>query len=1278
MALAPTTHREVRLTPKPASPSHILHIDTTSPRQSLLRAGSKRTFDHISSSHDEDTYARKHLATEGSLFFRSTTRSPRNILWRLLDDRKVLEIQGVDLVKDQEHKNADTWLTFRVEFKHEVLEKGVQFADAEETDALVGFVLTAGKELITLTLKRDLLTRPSVPTDFDSSTCVQKYTSSFLTARQPYRFHAVSSLELLVSLADGGLIRLERKGNESGSLWRETFFSEGGWRGTLTLKGLNPFAGRPTVKYGSVELDPTAIADMAKSPDGKFVWTVSLDHYLRAWSTATGRIVLKQDLLGGNEDQRNRNPYTMSAEQGRLLQIVQLALPEEEGAVSRMDQDDKYAIIVHSPREHEFKIYDVTYTTSVDGESIHAQDLQPSTRLIPPVDELMNTNIWHLEHFHVQPGAAWQETQFWIRARSGALCKTFRTQLDLLDNDDSALNIAGVWSRSWSTVDTGPLTVDALRLCADFPGEDAITDGAVTSSERWLQFLFSPGRFTLPSLGTALYMYRKARGLSSTSSSRGLQTTEAPLQERLTSAVTAKVLLGRSANDQPDYQRYQADIHSQWRAYFAVLSHLHARRHEPVGFAFDGTTELPWSVCADFVAPIRSCSDFELREANTELPYDDSDIGQVHPHLLSTIYPDDESVYLSRLLTAAKELRQELSPEAKQLIRSTAHRDCMTLSQDPPEQSRTQSLFNTWNLDEEVTPDVFDDLNAAVENLGGLTSLKNENFERLLDWLDEGLDVSGPKEHRLLARYGADMTLAIAREMVLRAESTVLDLLVVVVFVAGGLEEPLDAEFDAEELYVNLLARYKRIRLLGWLLEHERETTLLIGEGTTITENVTILEDIHLSRWRAVAAEQTPLPQRLTLWTALWLSSLRLDDEVGWEELTTHILTRLITKNEPDLGTDFLSFCSKSTDSSIYIHARLHLLTGRLAQASRDFHSAAEGLSTTKKMHDSLDLLLSADERADLGTGKAGFYSHVASLFERLKAYSYVVEFAQSALEHTTQPHDFRASIAALDLKKGVDSPVGVRMEVAVQEARLLRLNEGWNDLLARLFNALLATGRFAEAWGVLGKVEDEGFVGWGVRGLVQGCVKQGCVEVLLGLPFEDAGVLGREVDGVLEEMARREMGSGLGSGSGSGPPSYQLLYALRTQRGDFRAAAEILYEHLQRLLANPHDPVNQDPEDGSVVRCYTLLLNTLACCDGGSDEEAWILAEPILGVSAQGARRELVRLGDLRREFAGELDRREGLLRGRFPVSGFGGGVGGGGGSGSGKRGGRMEVDVL
>lgn len=192
MAQIPILYRSTHLTPSPASPSHILDINTS--QRSLLRAGTKRAFDDISG-HDEDAYARKHLATEASVFFRSKSRFPRSILWRVLDDRQVLEIQAVDLVKERGLGDTDGWITFRVRVEGGMLDGGVQFADSEGGDAVEAFVLTGKKELVTIRLGRDLLTRASVPGDFNGSACVKRYTSNFLNVRNPYRFIAASSLQ---------------------------------------------------------------------------------------------------------------------------------------------------------------------------------------------------------------------------------------------------------------------------------------------------------------------------------------------------------------------------------------------------------------------------------------------------------------------------------------------------------------------------------------------------------------------------------------------------------------------------------------------------------------------------------------------------------------------------------------------------------------------------------------------------------------------------------------------------------------------------------------------------------------------------------------------------------------------------------------------------------------------------------------------------------------------------------------------------------------------------
>ncbi|KAK5116029.1 hypothetical protein LTR62_000485 [Meristemomyces frigidus] len=1263
MSQAPTTHREVPLVPAPVSPAHILHIDTSGNRQSLLRAGSKRTFDDIGS-QGEDAYAHKHLATEGSLFFRSrTSRSPRNILWRVLEDRKVLEIQGVDLVKEQEHQNADAWLTYRLEFKHEILEKGVQFADVRESDALSCFVLTAGKELITITLKRDLLTRPNVPLELDVSTCVRKYSSSFLAARQPFRFHAVSSLELLVSLTDGGLVRLERQTNESGSQWRETFFSEGGWKGTLTLKGLNPFAGRQTISYGTLELDPSAIVDMAVSPDGKYAWTVSLDHCLRAWSIVTGRVVLKQDLLNKDPENGGRQPYTMSAEQGRLLQIVSAPSQGDDQAVSRMDEDGKYALVVHSPKNHELKMYDVTYETGLDGENIRIQDLQAGTKLIPPVDELMNTNIFSVEHFHLKPGTGWKRTQLWIRARSGQLCRTFTITFDLLDDKRAALDLTKIWASLWSTVDAASSTAEGLKLCADYPGAFTEMDTAITPSERWLRFLFSPDRFTRAELEAALYMYRQSRGLTGAAqSSKVLQNTVAPLQDRLITAITAKILLGRLTDEQPDHERYQQAIQEQWMAYFSVVSHLHDERHKAIGFSFDEATDLPWSVYAEFVAPVRTCSDFELKAANDFLLSEDGeqDSNQL---FLDEIYPDDTSVIVTRLLAAAKEFRLAISAEARQKVRETAQREALLSPQQQQSGdggNRMDMLFDTWHLSKEVGEDEYRDLTASIDIIGGIGNLTNREFTTLLAWLDEDEKAAGKNGPLHLGRFGADMTITVAREKVMRHESILLDVLLMIVFVGAEFEaEDLHPEFDAEELYQDVMKRYKKVSLLLWLLEHERETTHLIAPDVKITETVTILEDVHMSEWMSTlpssaSREATALPQLLTTWTTSWLSSLSLEDDDGsWTETTTHILSRLVAKHEVELATAFLPFIMQASDWCRYVQARLHLLSANYALAASDFRAAAEALAAHGPADESAGLL-AVEERSDFGTGKAVYYQHVCARFERLKAWSYVAEFAQLALENTAVVRDFEKSMKAVDRRKGVDSPVNVRMDAAVEESKLLRLNEMRDEVLSRLFGALLLTARFGRAYEALRGMGSRPLREKGLRRLVEGCVADGAVQVLLGLPFaaseggEGADMVD-EVDGVLEEGARRQfVTSGPEVG---GARYYQILYAFRTQRGDFRAAAKGLFEYVHWLRDS--EMGSSDPEDERLVQGYVLLINTLACC--GADD-GWLLVDE----DREGQKkRRLVRLEDVRREFAAELDRREALLRGRFPLVGRGGGGG-------------------
>jgi hypothetical protein len=70
-----------------------------------------------------------------------------------------------------------------------------------------------------------------------------------------------------------------------------------------------------------------------------------------------------------------------------------------------------------------------------------------------------------------------------------------------------------------------------------------------------------------------------------------------------------------------------------------------------------------------------------------------------------------------------------------------------------------------------------------------------------------------------------------------------------------------------------------------------------------------------------------------------------------------------------------------------------------------------------------------------------------------------------------------------------------------------------------------------------------------------------------------------------------------------TGPPFHKLLYAWRMKRHDFRGAASILYERLQRLQTA--STTFKDPQNTPVTEGYLALINTLSLVDPA---QAWIL----------------------------------------------------------------------
>lgn len=163
---------------------------------------------------DEDAFSKRFLATQGSVYFRNRKVYPRVYRWRVVDDNRVLEIHCVDLTKGGiEHSEYN--VTLRLDFQEEILPCGVEFADLEEHEVLSVFVITASKQLHTLSLRPEFFRRAAAIDNNVSEWC-KTTTPAPLSFSYPHRLHASSPLELFVSLDNGSLLRLTRKAGDDG------------------------------------------------------------------------------------------------------------------------------------------------------------------------------------------------------------------------------------------------------------------------------------------------------------------------------------------------------------------------------------------------------------------------------------------------------------------------------------------------------------------------------------------------------------------------------------------------------------------------------------------------------------------------------------------------------------------------------------------------------------------------------------------------------------------------------------------------------------------------------------------------------------------------------------------------------------------------------------------------------------------------------------------------------------------------------------------------------
>ncbi|KAF2200042.1 hypothetical protein GQ43DRAFT_397349 [Delitschia confertaspora ATCC 74209] len=1193
----PYLYKEARLNLEPAYPGST--VSFTLPSHSLSTLGSRPrvhrtivTENYID--QDEDAFAKRHLASEASMFFRRTHNYPRSFLWRVLDDRKVLEIQSTDLDHNCDHKfEAD--LTIMLHFPSPIRPFGIAFAEPEDRDALSVFVLTEVKELYTITLPGDFFIKAAASEIDINDWC--KTSSPF--SRVPYRLTALNATELLVSMDDGSIAHLLRE-HSGDSVWLEKWYKQSSW----SLRSLVTWKGQNSVRFNNVDLDGSAAAAMTKSPDGEHIWTVTLDHKLRAWNIKTGKPGAQVDLLG-EDDRANEKvaPYFIGPSQSALMAIVN---------IRGFDDGSRYHIVTYSPKQHQFKFWGVGDADDIETGII---DFHSDIAFIPPVDDLMNTTVWNLEEFFISRGPTrWEGMEIWIRARSGPSNSIYSLKFSLNDRNT---RLERDWKHGWVSVDSGPLTVESLKRNPSNPGErdlDGLEMHNPGITQEWLDFLFYPGRFTTASLETALWVYRK--GLDRKRSTRHASP-KASLKERICAAIAA--FSTPTQNQDLDYDDYEESVASQWQVFYGLVKDLHKRRGECLSLAFDPELGMPWLVLSDYLSVIRRCNELETILSNSPYFSPSSTLPiclQEAMHISA-----DEIRLMVRLVHAAALFRKTFSKTFHHEFEQELNRELFS----PKSLSvldRMDALEQSCDLCGQVSDD---DLSVLIEEFGvPIKDLTSEVFDRIVKNF-EPESPGGGNEEKQTTHYGLKALMRTTQETLEIDRNVLLDLLVVVLFVHFEYQaDKLSENLDAAELFVDITNLLKDKAMLDWLASNgwaHPASTGPASEQMMATLNYTVkatrrlpipqtvMEGIFGYRCFEFPKQRGQKTELVTSWSRLWQALVFKDR--NYAEAAQFVFGVLICQKEYDLAFEFFKFL-EDRNWTEYLKARLYLSIGDYTLASTAFRRPAFKLAMGMFHLEDNDTvaIISEDQKDMFSAGLPKYYQHVLGLFEKAKAYSFVAEFAKLALNSMNSKNE-------KELK---------------------------TELLSRLFTASMQTLNFGEAYSALARFTDTRLQRNYLQTLVTTMIQNSEIPALLKFPFAR---LTNEVDAILSSLAHKALNVS------SGPPYHQILYAFRISRNDFRGAAVILYDRLQRLKGSSSKV--HDPADESMIQCYLMLINTLSSV---TKEEAYILAEPRLdntrpsgiGKAKKMLKRQIVTLEMLRKEYAVELDRVAALENGEFP----------------------------
>ena len=926
--------KETRIDLEPIAPGSVIQIHISSASAFTARPRQQRRIVKNTIGHrDESSFTKCCIATSGSFHFGKTESHPRSFIWRVLQEGKVLELRSIDLSKSSgETREASViiQLWFPIGLKH----GGVALADSEDRDILDVFALTKGNELYTFAISKDFFCHAAASEEDLSRWCKVSKPATF-SISTPHCLVAASFRQLIISLSDGRILRLTRNKEEDGSKWQETTYGDGQW--ASSLRGLVRWQGSNTVKYDGTTLEQGTPIAIARSPDKKHVFAVCLNHTLRIWNPNKASSVFSMDLLWKHREPHDIAKVMLDPGSPNVLQLFM---------ISEIIDGCEYYAVTFSP--HDFGQFKFWGIRDPDHGARGVRDLFADYTFKPPDPDPSPESkaIWKVADFKITGARQGNRLEMWILMKSNRQYKIYNLKFDIQD-------LANVWQDSWSAMALEEINDSEPPLISDLDPEDA--------TDKWLEYIFYPGRYSETSLETALGMYCSERSVS-------IPDPKGPLKERANLAIVKVV---SSLNLASDFNKYRTAINQEWTAMWQDLRDLDKLRWEILSLACDERNEMAWIASTDGCSAIRTCDKIEkvahnssagLAVSHNLLPIPSVEMEDgAEPRL-----PDELAV----IVEAATRFRQSFSYRLLSICdRVLATELWLDSSFSVP--LRIQLFYDQCNFAEEIGGAPYDDLMGVLERIGGCNNLETDAFLAILDDMAHGLpELPSDLVH---TTFGLRLLINGAQEMIHLRTRLLFDLLILVVFVEMDMDRegtPLE-NFDAARIYGELLELLKQYQMMQWLakttrVEKSGPSIILTPSSSSKPDSsndskprtLTVLESLFALDLRAQSLEMQPQTEALTqsIQDLLTWATGGHDPTVTFDDVPVYVQCNLLANNNLDLASDFLRF-QPSTAWATYVKGRLSLLKGEFTEAAIYFKKAAFKLCKSIHHHQALSIL---------------------------------------------------------------------------------------------------------------------------------------------------------------------------------------------------------------------------------------------------------------------------------------------------------------------------------